>query len=78
MGTDGGMAMKESNRPISTKVPKQLLARIDQLVQTGQFASRSEYLRVALLELLLDSNLEQFWEDLLPEIKELIQSQDSD
>ncbi|MHA2369080.1 MAG: ribbon-helix-helix domain-containing protein [Candidatus Hodarchaeales archaeon] len=70
--------MKESNRPISTKVPKQLLARIDQLVQTGQFASRSEYLRVALLELLLDSNLAQFWEDLLPEIKELLQSQDSD
>ncbi|MHA2273042.1 MAG: ribbon-helix-helix domain-containing protein [Candidatus Hodarchaeales archaeon] len=70
--------MKESNRPISTKVPKQLLARIDQLVQTGQFASRSEYLRVALLELLLDSNLAQFWEDLLPEIKELLQLQDSD
>lgn len=77
MGADGGLAMKESNRPISTKVPKQLLARIDQLVQTGQFASRSEYLRVALLELLLDSNLAQFWEDLLPEIKELLQSRDS-
>lgn len=74
----GGMMMKESNRPISTKVPKQLLARIDQLVQAGQFASRSEYLRVALLELLLDSNLAQFWEDLLPEIKELLQSQGSD
>ncbi|MFW9914229.1 MAG: ribbon-helix-helix domain-containing protein [Candidatus Thorarchaeota archaeon] len=70
--------MKESNRPISTKVPKRLLARIDQLVQTGQFASRSEYLRVALLELLLDANLAQFWEDLLPEIKELVRSQDSD
>ncbi len=78
MGAGGGLAMKESNRPISTKVPKQLLARIDQLVQTGQFASRSEYLRVALLELLLDSNLAQFWEDLLPEIKELLQLQDSD
>jgi Arc/MetJ-type ribon-helix-helix transcriptional regulator len=78
MSADGGLAMKESNRPISTKVPKQLLARIDQLVQTGQFASRSEYLRVALLELLLDSNLAQFWEDLLPEIKELLQLQDSD
>ena len=69
-----GFLMKENNRPISTKVPKLLLARIDEMVQSGQFASRSEYLRAALLELLVDSNLTQFWEDLLPEIKDLLQS----
>ncbi|MFQ5978693.1 MAG: ribbon-helix-helix domain-containing protein [Candidatus Heimdallarchaeota archaeon] len=69
--------MKESNRPISTKVPKLLLARVDEIVQSGQFASRSEYLRAALLELLVDPNLAHFWEDLLPEIKELLQSKTS-
>ncbi len=69
--------MKESNRPISTKVPKLLLARVDEIVQSGQFASRSEYLRTALLELLVDPNLAHLWEDLLPEIKELLQSQTS-
>ena len=68
--------MKEPNRPISTKVPKFLLAKVDQIVQNGQFTSRSEYLRVALLELLLDPNLSRFWKDLLPEIKELNQPQE--
>jgi len=68
--------MKEPNRPISTKVPKFLLAKVDQIVQNGRFTSRSEYLRVALLELLLDPNLSRFWKDLLPEIKELNQLQE--
>lgn len=69
--------MDKSNRPISTKVPKLLLAKIDQIVQSGQFDSRSEYLRAALLELLADPHLAQFWEDLLPEIKELLKSRSS-
>jgi Arc/MetJ-type ribon-helix-helix transcriptional regulator len=55
-------------KPISIKIPDQILILIDNFVRLGQYESRSHFLRIAIEELLKQER--ETWDKLVDQISQ--------
>ncbi|MDY6775647.1 ribbon-helix-helix domain-containing protein [Halorutilales archaeon Cl-col2-1] len=54
--------MSESLKPVQARIPEKVEEELDELIETGEYASRSEVIREALRKLLAENRRESLRE----------------